>query len=103
VIENFYADQNKNGLTFALDKMASLYVVTDKPEVAAHLLGWSDANRKEIGDPRPRIEEADVDQDIAALKAKIGADAYETAYGSGQKLTLEEAVAFATSGAGLHQ
>jgi tetratricopeptide (TPR) repeat protein len=98
VIENFYADQNKNGLAFALDKMASLYVVINKPEVAAHLIGWSDANRKEIGDPRPRIEQADLDQDIAALKAKIGADAYETAYNSGRMLTLEEAVAFASGG-----
>jgi predicted ATPase len=93
VIENFYADQNKNGLAFALDKMASLYVVINKPEFAARLIGWSDANRKEIGDPRPRIEQADLDQDIAALKAKIGADAYETAYNSGRRLTLEEAVA----------
>ena len=102
-IKNFHIDGNKNGLAFALDKMASLYVVTDKPEVSAHLIGWSDANRKEIGDPRPRIEQADVDQDIAALKAKIGADAYETAYGSGRMLTLEEAVAFAASGAWPHQ
>ena len=97
-IENFHADQNKNGLAFALDKMASLYVVINKPEVAAHLIGWSDANRKEIGEPRPRIEQADLDQDIAALKAKIGADAYETAYNSGQGLTLQEAVAFASGG-----
>ena len=42
-IENFHADQNKNGLAFALDKMAILYVVTGKPEVAARLIGWSDA------------------------------------------------------------
>jgi hypothetical protein len=81
-----------------LDKLASLYVVTDKPEAAARLIGWSDANRKEIGEPRPRIEQADVDQDIAALKAKIGADAYETAYNSGRRLTLEQAVAFASGG-----
>ena len=63
-IENFHADQNKSGLAFALDKMASLYVVTDKPEVAARLIGWSDANREEIGDPRPRIEQDDLDRDI---------------------------------------
>ena len=38
-IKNFHADQNKNGLTFALDRMASLYALTGNPEVAAHLIG----------------------------------------------------------------
>lgn len=96
VIENFHADQNKNGLASALDKMASLYVLTNKAEVAARLIGWSDATRREIGDPRPRIEQADLDRDIAAIKAKIGVEAYETAYNSGRGLTLDEAVAFAS-------
>jgi predicted ATPase/DNA-binding XRE family transcriptional regulator/Tfp pilus assembly protein PilF len=94
-IENFYADQNKNGLIFALEKMASLYVLTNRPEAAARLIGWSDVNRKELGDPRPRLEQADLDRDIAALKAKIGAGAYETAYNIGRGTTLDEAVAFA--------
>ena len=94
-IENFHADQNKNGLTFALDKMASLYVLTNKPEVAAHLIGWSDATRKAIGDPRPRIEQADLDRDIVAIKATFGDPVYEVAYNSGQGMTLDEAVALA--------
>ncbi len=95
VIENFHADQNKNGLASALDKMASLYVLTDKPEVAAYLIGWSDANRKEIGDPRPRIEQADLDRDITTIRAKIGSSAFEVAYDSGRGMTLDEAVALA--------
>ena len=94
-IENFHTNGNKNGLAYALDKMASLYVVIDKPEAAARLIGWSDATRQEIGDPRPRIEQADLDEDIAAIKVKLGVDAYETTYNSGWGLTLNEAVAFA--------
>jgi len=94
-IENFHADQNKNGLAFALDKMASLYVVADKPEVAARLIGWSDATRKEIDDPRPSIEQADLDQDIASIKAKIGSPEFEVAYDSGQGMKLDEAVKYA--------
>ncbi|HJS19179.1 MAG TPA: helix-turn-helix domain-containing protein [Anaerolineales bacterium] len=97
-IENFHTDGNKNGLVFALDKMSSLYVVTNKHEVSARLIGWSDATRKEIGDPRPPIEQADLDQDIAAIKAKLGVDAYETAYNSGWSLTLNEAMVFALAG-----
>jgi predicted ATPase/DNA-binding XRE family transcriptional regulator len=97
-IENFHADQNKSGLAFALDKVASLYVLTGKPEAAARLIGWSDATREEIDDPRPRLEQADLDRDIAALKATIGAEAYEMAHNAGQGLTLGEAVAFASGG-----
>jgi predicted ATPase/DNA-binding XRE family transcriptional regulator len=93
--ENFHADKNKNGLAFALDKMASLYVVTDKLEVAAHLIGWSDATRKDIGDPRPRIEQADLDRDIAAITNKIGASTFEIAYDTGQRMMLDEVVALA--------
>lgn len=78
--------------------MASLNVIIHKPEPAARLIGWSDAIRKEIGDPRPPIEQAELDADIAAIQATIGAAAYETAYNAGRDLTLDEAVAFASSG-----
>jgi hypothetical protein len=49
VIDNLYADQNKNGLAFALDRMAHIFVITNSPEAAAHLIGWSDANRRIFG------------------------------------------------------
>jgi predicted ATPase len=94
-IEKFHADQSKNGLAFVLDKMASLYVVIDKPQLATHLIGWSDANRRKFGDPRPRIEQADLDEDIASIKAKIGSSAFQFAYDSGQGMTLDDVVALA--------
>jgi predicted ATPase/DNA-binding XRE family transcriptional regulator len=97
-IENFHANRNKNGLIFVLDKTASLYVTLNKPEIAARLIGWSDKTREEIGDPRPRIEQADLDRDIAAIKAKIGANAYEPIYDAGRSLTLDEVVALAVDG-----
>jgi predicted ATPase len=96
VIENFHADQNYNGLAFALDKMANLYALTNKPEVAAHLIGWSDANRQKFGDPRPFIEQVDLDRAIALISTKIGTNAYEAAYNTGRDLTLDDAVAFAS-------
>ena len=94
-IEVFHTNGNKNGLTFALDRVASLYAVTDKPEAAAQLIGWSDATRKKIGDPRPRIEQADLDRGVAVIIAKLGSPAFETAYDSGQGMTPDEAVALA--------
>jgi hypothetical protein len=46
-------------------------------------------------DPHPRIEQADLDRDIAAIKAKNGPSAFEVAYDSGRGMTLAEAVALA--------
>ena len=97
-MESFHADQNRNGLAFVLDRMASLYVLNNKPEAAARLIGWSDASRREMGDPRPRIEQADLDRDAASIKGKIGAAAYQDAYDSGQGMTLDEIVTFAFHG-----
>jgi tetratricopeptide (TPR) repeat protein len=95
VIKSFQTDRNKNGLAFALEKLASLYVVIDKPEAAPALIGWSDATRKEIGDPRQRLQQDELDRDIAAILAKIGSPAYKDAYAAGQELTLDEAVQYA--------
>ncbi len=100
VIEEFHAGRNKSGLTFAMDTMASLFAVINKPESAARLIGWSDATRKEIGDPRPRLEQVDVEQDIAAIIAKIGILAYDVAYNAGQSIPLDLAVAYAVSDGG---
>jgi tetratricopeptide (TPR) repeat protein len=94
-IRNFHADQNKSGLAFTLDRMASLYMATGRHEAAAHLIGWSDATREEVGDPRPRIEQADLDRDVTAIKARFGPSAMEAAYQSGWNMTLDEAVALA--------
>jgi predicted ATPase/DNA-binding XRE family transcriptional regulator len=95
VIQNFHVDQNKYGLAFALDMMASLCVVIHKPETAAKLIGWSDAIREEIGDPRPRLEQADLDRDIVKIKRKIGNAAWKEIYLAGRALTVEEAAALA--------
>ena len=51
IVENFYKDRNKSGLAFALDRMASIFCVAEKPKVAARLIGWSDSTR--AGDWRP--------------------------------------------------
>jgi hypothetical protein len=45
--------------------------------------------------PRPRIEQADMDLDIATSKAKIGLSAFDAAYDSGKAMTVDEAVASA--------
>jgi hypothetical protein len=66
-----------------------------KPDSAARLVGWSDAFRLKLSDPRPNIEQADVDKIIAACLAKLGEVSFSDIYDEGQKMTLDEALVFA--------
>ena len=92
---SFFDDKNEIGVAFNLEGMAGLSAAVGKYEMAARLIGWSDALRQRIDDPRPRLEQADVDKIIAACIAKLGKTAFSEAYSEGQKMTLEEAVSHA--------
>jgi len=91
----FFNDKNEIGVVFNLEGIAGLWVAIGKPEIAAQLIGWADATREKISDRRPRLEQADVDKIIAACLAKMGEVAFSDAYDEGQKMTLDEAVAYA--------
>ena len=93
--QGFARDGYTIGALFALEGMAGLYVAIGRPEHAARLIGWADTMRVKINDPRPNIEQADVDKMIAACLAKMGEMAFSDIYDEGQKLTLDEALVFA--------
>ena len=94
-VQDFQKDKNIIGVVFTLEGMAGLYVTTNKLAWAARLIGWADAVRKEINDIRPLLEQGDVDKIIAACLAKMGEVAFSDAYDEGQKMTMDEAVAYA--------
>ena len=93
--ENFHKDSSTIGVVYTLEGFAGLSVAVGKPQRAATLIGWTDATREQIINPRPFLEQANVDRDIAAIMAKIGSSAFEIAYDSGREMTLDEAVALA--------
>jgi predicted ATPase/DNA-binding SARP family transcriptional activator len=92
---DFQKNKQDRGIVFALEGMASLYVAIKKPDFAARLIGWADATREKIDDTRPTVEQADVDKLIAACLAKMGEVAFSDAYDEGQKMSLDEAIAYA--------
>jgi hypothetical protein len=61
------------------------------------LIGWADARREQIPDIRPTLEQTDVDKIITECIVKMGEAAFSEAHDQGQKMTLDEAVAFALS------
>ena len=91
----FFNDKNEIGVAFNLEGMAGLFLVVGKFEIAAQLIGWADALRERIGDPRPPLEQADVDKISTACLIKMGEEAFSDAYDAGQKMSLDEAVAYA--------
>jgi predicted ATPase/DNA-binding XRE family transcriptional regulator len=93
--QDFFKAGNVIGVCYSLEGMAGLYAATNKPAVAAQLIGWADATRQKIQDTRPRLEQADVDKIIAACLKNMGEVAFADAYDEGAKMTLDEAVAFA--------
>lgn len=94
-VQMFQKDQFTEGVIYTLEGMASINVLVNKNDQAAHLIGWADAMRKQIDNPRPFLEQADIDQIIVACLAKMGEVAFSDAYDEGQKMTLDEAVTYA--------
>ena len=75
--------------------LASLGAVVGRVERAAYLIGWADAVREKILNPRPFLEQADIDKASAACLARMGEAAFSDAYDKGRTMTTEEAVLFA--------
>jgi len=75
--------------------MADLYITVGKHEISACLIGCADSTREKLLDARFSLDQADVDKIVAACMVKMGEAAFSDAYDEGQKMTLDEAVAYA--------
>jgi len=93
--QEFQKNKETMGVVFTLEGMAGLFVAIGNPKNAARLIGWADVRRKEISNPRPQLEQRDVDKVIAACISKMGEVAFADTYVEGQGMTLDEAVALA--------
>ena len=93
--QNFKKINVYTGIIYSLEGLASLAVQHAQAETGARLFAWADAWRREINDPRPPIEQADVDRDIALILGMIDEETYATAYAEGAAMTLEQISAYA--------
>ena len=75
--------------------MAGLFVFIGNPKIAARLIGWADAMRKEVTELRPRVEQNDVDKIVAACISRLGEATFTEEYHKGRVMTLNEAVELA--------
>ncbi|NCF67021.1 MAG: tetratricopeptide repeat protein [Chloroflexi bacterium] len=86
---------SEDGMIFAIEGFASLVLSQEQPEIAARLFGWSDTKRTANQDPRPPVEQVDVDRDTAVIIEMIGQETSDAAYHAGTKLSTEQAIAHA--------
>jgi Tfp pilus assembly protein PilF len=95
VQQRFREMGSRIGVVYALEGLASLAAQQSEPERAVRLYTWADAVRASIGDPRPLVEQAEVDRDYTVIRAQLTDETIRAATVEGQAMTMEQAVAYA--------
>ena len=94
-VRNCQKRQDLLGLVFSIEGLASLYLLQGQPQRSVRLFAWTDAEHAKTGDPRPPIEQAAVEKDLAKLQSQLDATTYASISAEGQALTMEQAIAAA--------
>ncbi len=95
-ILQFLEAKSEIGVVYGVEGLASLAARQGQPERAVRLLAWADATREMIGDPRPPVEQAEVDRDVAAIRTHLDEAEFLAAMAEGRAMaasTIEEAIA----------
>jgi predicted ATPase/class 3 adenylate cyclase/DNA-binding NarL/FixJ family response regulator len=84
----------------ALECLATLAGHADSHREAARLFGAADAMRQRTGLVRYKVYDADYDVAVAAVRAALGDNDFESAWAEGSALSTDEAIAYAQRGRG---
>ena len=94
-VDGIYNMQKANlliGLVFAMEGLASLHVKQGQAERGVQLFAWADAMREKMGDPRPPVEQASVERDLAVASTKLTKAEFENFSAAGSTMTIEQAI-----------
>jgi tetratricopeptide (TPR) repeat protein len=94
-MHSFRESSVPSGVVYSLEGLASLGVQLGRLACAARLLAWANATRKATSDTRPPVEQADVDRDLAIIRAQLDDATFEAEQEVGRKMTMDEAIAYA--------
>jgi predicted ATPase/class 3 adenylate cyclase/DNA-binding CsgD family transcriptional regulator len=84
----------------ALECLATLAGYADSHREAARLFGAANAMRQRTGLVRYKVYDADYDGAVAAVRAALGDNDFESAWAEGSALSTDEAIAYAQRGRG---
>jgi tetratricopeptide (TPR) repeat protein len=96
-LQHFHEANIHSGMVFTIEGLASLAMLQGQPARAAKLLAWADVTRAATSDPRPPVEQADVDRDLAVIHTQLDDATFEAEQAIGRAMTMDEAIAYALS------
>jgi tetratricopeptide (TPR) repeat protein len=94
-IQEYQRNDDLNGIVFAIEGLASLYVSQEQPERAARLFAWTGAMLKKTGDHRSPAEQKFVEKDFAVIHSRLDDAEFSKLSEEGRAMTIEQAIAFA--------
>lgn len=94
-LQHFTRTNEKIGIVFTVEGLARLALMDEQPVQAACLVAWADAIRETIDNPRPQIEQADVDRDLEKIRGLLTPKAFDEAQVKGHGMTMEQGMAYA--------
>ncbi|HEX3459008.1 MAG TPA: tetratricopeptide repeat protein [Candidatus Baltobacteraceae bacterium] len=83
---------NKAALAKTLEDLAPVIAAAGDAARGARLFGAADALRRAIGSPLFPAERADYETEVDAVRAKLGAEAFDAQWSIGKSITLERAL-----------
>jgi hypothetical protein len=94
-LRQFQKMEYKIGVDYTLEGLASLAVSQKQAAQAVRLFAWTEATRAAMQNPRPPIEQVDVERDMAAIREMLDEEAYAAACAEGKAMTMGEAITYA--------
>ena len=95
-MQHFTKTNEKIGIVFTVEGLASLALLQERPQQAVRLVAWADMIRETvINNPRPPAEQADMDRELAKVCAQLGDAAFTAAQSAGRRMSMDEAIAYA--------
>jgi hypothetical protein len=83
---------HRSGLARSLERLGGLALALRQNERAARLYGAATSLREAIGSPLGPLGQAELDRDLAAVRASLGEPLFARVWAEGYGLTLEQAI-----------
>jgi len=94
-LQSFRIAEDTGAMGFIMEGIASLAITQGKYERAVRLLAWADVMHEQIGAPRPPVEQASIERDLAMIHSQIENANFAKLSAEGRAMTVEEALALA--------
>jgi len=90
--------RERRDMAECLEALAAVAEEQGQVERAARLFGAAEALREEVGAPLPPADRARYERYVAAVRAGLDEETFESTWAQGREMPLEQAMAYALDG-----